>query len=147
MRPFPSNTGIKMYNFLFTVVSVIIWLPVTRVCIHQGISCHLSFCVPGTHLLPSRRYFYGSVMFRAVLVPVPVPVCRVVRVLLKTPLHLLNYSPTLPLLGTGGGLDKCNILVGETNALRGGVALLLGMLTLLNDEDTESIGVFPDRFR
>ena len=100
-----------------------------------------------THLLPSRRYFYGSVMFRAVLVPVPVPVCRVVRVLLKTPLHLLNYSPTLPLLGTGGGLDKCNILVGETNALRGGVALLLGMLTLLNDEDTESIGVFPDRFR
>tara|TARA_B110000208_G_scaffold138311_1_gene166968 strand:+ start:199 stop:402 length:204 start_codon:yes stop_codon:yes gene_type:complete len=59
----------------------------------------------------------------------------------------LNHSPTLPLLGTGGGLDKCNILVGDTIALRGGVALLLGMLTLLNDEDTESIDVFPDRFR
>ena len=138
--------NMKNDNFLF--VFVIIWL-LTRVCVlpHQGITSSIILC---TQLLRLRNVSCGTS-------------CQVVLHLLlhcynscargytyMTNIHnniYLNHSPTLPLLGTGGGLDKCNILVGDTIALRGGVALLLGMLTLLNDEDTESIDVFPDRFR
>ena len=142
------------FLFLFVFCSCIIWLPVlililTRVCVlpHQGITSSIILC---TQLLRLRNVSCGTS-------------CQVVLHLLlhcynscaRCPSHdihdihniYLNHSPTLPLLGTGGGLDKCNILVGDTIALRGGVALLLGMLTLLNDEDTESIDVFPDRFR
>ena len=151
--------NMKNDNFLFLFVccyiTCIIWLPVlililTRVCVYYHIirvSRLLSFCV---------HNFYGYVMFRAVLVvrwycifyyTVTTAVQGVITYMTNIHNIYLNHSPTLPLLGTGGGLDKCNILVGDTIALRGGVALLLGMLTLLNDEDTESIDVFPDRFR
>jgi len=141
--------NMKNDNFLFVYCYLYFWLLIlTRVCVlpHQGITSSIILC---PQLLRLRNVSCGTS-------------CQVVLHLLlhcynscargytyMTNIHniYLNHSPTLPLLGTGGGLDKCNILVGDTIALRGGVALLLGMLTLLNDEDTESIDVFPDRFR